>query len=327
MALLIALAIPGAAGVPAPLAFGIGDRVTWHQQGQAVDVLDDARRVGLDPDYLELWLPRGWRDSWLVPDDLRGLVARGVTPIVAHWYFGDTISRERIVAGRHAWHRSLARMARRIAIDAPVLVLLEPEFNNAPPAGETAVTDWPGFADEIREAARIVRHFAPRARVGLCAGNFGTRDLERSVGPVAAELEFLAFQEMRASTRHGPEDLDLGASALGFARYLRSAFGRPVLLAYVAVSSHGGWAPAQRQAVESLQAKREALAESGVFGLVWFQLRDDPDHRGWFGDAERSFGALTAEGKPKPVLEALRRLQSWPDRSSPADPGASPTPR
>lgn len=328
----LAIALPTLAEAPRPdpsrhdrLGFGIGDRVTWHVDGEAIDVVADARRVGLDPDYLEVWLPRGWQDSWLGSDDLRGLTERGVTPIVAHWYFGDTISRERIVADRHGWHRSLARMARRLAIDAPVLVLLEPEFNNAPPPGETAVTAWPGFADEIREAARIVRHFAPEAQVGLCAGNFGLRDLEPSIGPVADELDFLAFQEMRGSTRHDRSDLDLGTSALGFARYLKSAFDRPVLLAYVAVSSYGGWTDAQRRAVESLTARREALVASGVFGLVWFQLRDDPEHRGWFGAAERSFGALSAKGQPKPVLEALRGLQAG--SSPPSAPGPSPTPR
>jgi len=45
-----------------------------------------------------------------------------------------------------------------------------------------------------------------------------------------------------------------------------------------------------------------------VFGLVYFQLRDDPNHSGFFGVAERSFGLLRADGSAKPALEAFREL-------------------
>ncbi len=329
-ALALLLAAPDAS-VAEGLRVGIGDRVEFHRAGRVVHVRDEARALGLATDYQQIWLPRGWQDAWLDPAALSALAHTGTTPVVAHWFFGDAISRERVEAERHAWHRSLARMARRIAIGAPVLVLLEPEFNNAPPPGETAVTDWPGFAREVREAVRILRHFAPEVRVGLCAGDFSpTRNLERALGGVADELDFLAFQEMRASTRHGRDALDLGTAAVSYARYLKEAFGRPLFLGYVAVSSHGGWEDAQREALASLVREREALTGAGVFGLVYFQLRDDPDHTGWFGDAERHFGVLTAEGAPKPALEALRALGTSPAAPPAArdgSPGSAPTPR
>lgn len=312
-----------------PMGFGIGDRVEIHRAGRVVHVRDEARRLGLATDYLQLWLPRSWQDSWIDPAALSSLAHTGTTPVVAHWFFGDAISRERVEAERHAWHRSLARLARRIAIGAPVIVLLEPEFNNAPPSGETAVTDWPGFASEVREAVRILRHFAPDVQVGLCAGDFSpTRNLELSIGPVADELDFLAFQEMRASTRHDEDDLDLGSAAVAYARYLKRVFGRPVFLGYVAVSSHGGWEDAQREALHSLARERVALEEAGVFGGVYFQLRDDPEHTGWFGAAEPYFGVLSSEGVAKPALEALRALGARPAAPpAPAgSPGSGPTP-
>lgn len=308
------------------LRVGIGDRIEIHRLGEIVHVRDEARRLGLATGYLEIWLPRGWEDSWLDPAALRALARTGTTPVIAHWFFGDAISRELVEKERGEWHRSLARLARRIAIGAPVLVLLEPEFNNAPPEGETAITDWPGFADEVREAVRILRHFAPNVRVGLCAGDFSpSRDLERAVAGVAGELDFLAFQEMRASTRHGKDALDLGSAALSYARYLQRTFGRPVFLGYVAVASYGGWELAQRDALRSLTREREALEQAGVFGLVYFQLRDDPKHKGWFGPAEPYFGVLTAEGSPKPALEALRILGAPPAERS-GSPRSDPTP-
>ncbi|MCP5058948.1 MAG: hypothetical protein GY937_19775 [bacterium] len=306
VASLMLSALPGAAE---PFRVGVGDRIELHRDGQAISVRDEARRHGLATDYLQVWLPRGWKDDWLEPAALSALAHTGTTPVVAHWFFGDEISKERVESERSAWHRSLARLARRIAIDEPVIVLLEPEFNNAPPEGEMAITDWAGFSDEVREAVRILRHFAPKVQVGLCAGDFSpTRDLERAVSGVAGELDFLAFQEMRASTRHGKDALNLGEAALSYARYLRQAFGRPIFLGYVAISSYGDWQLAQRDALRSLVRERRALAKEGVFGMVYFQLRDDPEHSGWFGPAERSFGVLTAKGEPKPALEVLRAL-------------------
>lgn len=333
--LLIVLGAPASSSAHSeatPFPAGIGDRVTLYRAGQPIDVVDEARRHGLPTDYLQLWLPRGWQDSWLEPEDLHGLATRGVTPVVAHWYFGDVISRERIEADRRGWHQSLGRMARRIAGTRGVMVLLEPEFNNAPPEGETATTDWPGFADEIREAARIVRHYAPHARVGLCAGDFSpARNLETAVGPVADDLDFLAFQEMRGSTRHEKRDLDVGAAAVSYAQYLRQAFQRPILLGYVAVSSHGDWESDQAAALDSLARQRHPLMDAGVFGMIWFQLRDDPEHVGWFGPAEKHFGVLTEDGSPKPSLKSLQQFSLPVQPGAPplgsAGPESSPTPR
>ena len=292
------------------LLVGVGDRLTMHAGGRSVFLPDEARRLGVGTDLFQIWLPRGWQDSWIEPSTLSRLLQSGTTPVVAHWFFGDAISRERVQAEVHEWHRSLGRMGRRIAVEGPVLVLLEPEFNNEPPPGETAVTAWPGFAAELREAARIVRREAPNALVGVCAGdNSPTRNLEAILAPVAADLDFLAFQEMRADTRReGPDALGVGAAAVDYARYLKRAFGRPILLGYVAVSSHGGWEGRQAEALRGLVQQRTALRAAGVFGVVYFQLRDDPEHLGWFGPAERHFGLTTSTGEPKPALEAFRAL-------------------
>lgn len=302
---------------PRRLYIGVGDRLTTVlPDGKRVPTLDLARQYGLDPDMLQLWLTRDWKPDWLPSSQLRALARRGVTPVVVHYWFGDDISRERFEAAREEWYSSLWNMAQAIRGKGKVLVVLEPEFNQPAPPGETSVLDWPGFADDLRAAARMIREQAPNALVGVCPGDFpGPPRLEGALGPVAAELDFIAFQEMRAATdrevgRRGY--LRVGEAALAYARYLQRAFGRPLLIAYVAVSSHGGWEGQQKEALRDLVQHRAALLEAGVFGALYFQLRDDPRHVGYFGDAETSFGLVRDDGSAKPALDVLRKLGSVP---------------
>jgi hypothetical protein len=296
------------------LRLGVGDRISVLDAGARdwVSLPEEALERGVPLDLFEVWLPRGWDEDWVKRRRLERLAAQGVTPVVVHYYFGDAISRERVEAQRDGWYSSMWRMANLVRMDAPVLVVLEPEFNIAPPEGETAITSWPWFARDLRAAAEMIRKQAPNALIGTCPGDFpGTPNLEPVLGPVAADLDFLAFQEMRASTDPEAERadyLEVGRAASDYARYLKRAFGRPLLLAYVAVSSHGRWEKRQADALRDLHRHRDALRGAGVFGLIYFQLRDDPAHAGYFGAAERHFGLLRADGTPKPALEVFRAL-------------------
>lgn len=298
---------------PSRLLLGVGDRLSMREGTRDVDLPAEARRRGLALDLFEVWLPRGWEESWAPPGQLRALADAGTVPVLVHYFFGDAISRERVIREGRAWRSSLERLAALVrAVDRPVLVILEPEFNDEPAPGETPITSWPGFAEELRRAVRLLRRVAPRAAVGTCAGDFGTQNLDAVLGPVAAELDFLAFQEMRASTAPEalrPGYLDVGGSAVAFARYLRERFRRPLLLAYVAISTHGGWEGVQAQVLRNLARAAPALRREGVFGLVYFQLRDDPAHEGYFGPAETHFGLVTAKGREKPALQAFRALR------------------
>lgn len=315
---------------PAPLAgeeiaetmrFGVGDRLTWHSQGEWVNYADEARRLEAPLDYLQLWLPRGWQRSWVPEDELRRLVRHGTTPVLVHYFFGDDISRERILDEREEWHASLRRLGRLANTVSPVLIVLEPEFNNDPPSGETHSVAWNGFAKELRDAIKIVRAEAPDARIGICAGDFyPTLNLDK-IRSVANAVDFMAFQEMRASTdpvRERSGYLRVGWDAVRYARYLRREFGKPILFAYAAVSSHGGWEEEQAKAIRDIADAKEALAEQGVFGVIYFQLFDDKEHVGYFGAAERSFGLVARDGRPKPAFWAFKELAGTP--AAPAAP-------
>jgi hypothetical protein len=320
LALLVGLAAAGGARggdatleleAGARLRVGLGDRAAVERDGRWTSTVAEARRLGLPLDLLEVWLPRGWEESWVHRKHLAELARQGVTPVLVHYFFGDAISRERVERERDAWTASLRRLGELARMDAPVLVVLEPEFNVHPPGGETAITDWPGFADDLRAAARMIRELAPNALVGTCPGDFpGAPNLEPMLGRVASDLDFLAFQEMRAATDPDvarPDYRRVARAALDYARYLQRAFGRPLLLGYVAVSSYGGWEEVQARALRELAASRGDLGEAGVFGLIYFQLFDDPAHTGYFGPAERFFGLVSADGREKPALDAFRQ--------------------
>lgn len=318
--------------VPERLRLGVGDRLTLLRgPGQWQPLARRARQLRVPLDYLEVWLPRGWRESWLPAWELRALAKHGTVPVFVHYFFGDAISGERIAAERTAWHASLERLAHLIAPLDRALVVLEPEFNTDPPPGETPVVEWPGAVAAFREAVQRVRTIAPAAQLGICAGDFyPDLDLD-SLAPLGPDLDFTAFQEMRAKgdpEARRPGYLRIGAQATRYARYLRETFERPVLLAYVAVSSHDGWRAEQAHAIRDLVRHRSALESAGVFGVIYFQLQDDPEHVGHFGPAERHFGLTDGRGRPKPALEAFRELAAPREGSARvSDSRARSTPR
>jgi hypothetical protein len=295
---------------PTQIKVGVGDRMAIQRRGRSVWLAGRARDLGLQLGLHQIWLPRGWRKDWAPNKDLERLAREGITPVLVHYFFGDDATRERLDELRDEWYSSLWELGKLARIDAPVLIILEPEFNNAAPQGQTALLDTPWFAEDLRAAAKMLRRQAPNVLVGVCPGDFsGPPRLEGVLGPVADDLDFIAFQEMRAVTvpaARGAEYLDVDGSAVDFARYLKRAFGRPILVGYVAVSSHGGWEEKQATVLRRLARRREALLEAGVFGFIYFQLYDDPKHRGYFGRAETSFGLLTANGGKKPAFDSLR---------------------
>lgn len=305
------------------LRTGIGSRLELERGGKWVPLYEEARRRGVAPDFLQLWLTRGWSDDWARHQQLVELARKGVVPVVVHYYYGDDISKERIEAQRKGWYESMWRMANLVRMPYPVLVILEPEWNNAPPKGETAVTDWPWFAKDLKAAAEMIRDVAPNALVGTCPGDFpGPPRLEAVLSEAADDLDFLAFQEMRAGTVPEAETdgyRDVAEAGVEFARYLHRAFGRPLLLGYLAFSSHGGWEDAQAKALRGLYERRRALQEAGVFGWIYFHLFDDPEHVGYFGPAERHFGLLRVDGSAKPAFEVFRDFFPQPG-SEPASP-------
>jgi hypothetical protein len=301
----------------AGMLVGTGDRhrtSLYDETGRDVVLHQWARDHGAPVNAQAIWLTRDWQDDWVSQADLQRMADDGVVPVLMLYWFGGDISRSYVMEHRHEWYVYLMRVASLAAINAPVLVVLEPEFNDETNHGGTLVLDWPGFNEIVIDGIYLLRSMAPNLLVGICAGDFGEQDLEPSIGEVAAYADFLAYQEMRASTRpsamrEGSEDVT--DRSLRYADYLWRTFGKPVLLAYVAVSTYDPqqqrWEQHQADVVTHLFEQREALAERGVFGLLYFMLFDDPQHVGYFDDAERYFGLFTADGSPKPGWYAFQK--------------------
>jgi hypothetical protein len=292
------------------LLLGVGDRLDWFGRGARRVTSSTAESLGQPTDLLSIWLPRGWTASWLPQQRLQQLVEQGTVPVVLHYYFEDRISQQAIERNRKGWHKSLAAMGRLVRNVDPVLIVLEPEFNDLPPKGETQALLWPGLVQELSEAIDIVRAQAPHAMISIGAGDFSpARDLDPVIWKLVHKLDFLAFQEMRAQTDPdftGPDYFKVGEAAVEYAAYLKQ-FDLPILLAYVALSSYSDWEQNQADMLAQLQQQEANLRAQGVFGLTYFQLFDDPKHTGYFGAAERNFGLYTHTGVAKPAAEVLKR--------------------
>lgn len=286
---------------------GLGDRLGWLENGQMVRWYERAEADGLRFELVEIWLTKGWDTTWVSSDDLQKIVDRGYIPVIVHYYFGDSISVECVLERVEAWYEDIERLASLIDIDAEVWVVLEPEFNDDPPPGETPITEWEGWNDLVIGAVQRIRERAPQSKISLCAGDFQVQNLELCMSEAAAILDFLSFQEMRASTypqSSWPSYLRVADSALQFSSYLRDTFRRPILLAYLAVSTyaHGdprGWEDEQASVIGEMMDRAPELLANEVFGLVYLEYYDDPEHGGFFGEAEKYWGLVDSDGDPK----------------------------
>jgi len=161
-----------------------------------------------------------------------------------------------------------------------------------------------------------VRHFLPRARVGICPGDFRSYDLWGVLGPIARHMDFLAFQELWASTRPNwmsDREQDVTEYALLFTTYLKVVYERPVLLAYLGVSdwsaeSPRGWEGVQARVWRDLAMDIDRFRANGLFGVLAFAWYDDPAHTGYFGPAETRWGLVERSGRRKPAFEAFADL-------------------
>lgn len=297
-----------------PFLYGLGDRVDFYLGGEWIPVWELLDRESLQVELVEIWLTQGWDTTWVSRRDLKTLHERGYTPLIVYYTWGDSSSVEYLLEDQarrlKRWYRDLEeRVAPLVHFSFPVLVALEPEFNNIPSPGQTPLIEWEGFNDVVIRAVEILKGGAPNVEVGIVPGDFPGHDLSLCLGRAAPYLDFIGFQEMRAATdpegADRPGYTDVAGAALRFSRYLWQTFRRPLLLTYVALSSyaHGnplGWEETQAVMLQDLLHAVPALQDNGVFGLVYFELMDDPTHDTlYFGPAERYFGLITKEGRRK----------------------------
>ncbi|MEI7905713.1 MAG: hypothetical protein WCI43_09935 [Candidatus Firestonebacteria bacterium] len=319
--LVCSLSLYGSSYNSARLKLGIGDRFDQVINGKDLVVYEEARKDGLKFKYVAVWLVPGW-PAWLTKETLLKISRDGYTPVIIYYTFGDSSSKEYLEKnGReklNAWYKDLKEnLAPLLDINAETLVVLEPEFNNLPPEGETCITEWAEWNGIVIKAIDILRKGAPLAKVGLCPGDWGVYNLEKCMSESARKSDFIAFQAMRASSDPSSDSStaeyrDVAGSAVKFSAYLQKAFNKPVLWAYLALSSYKngdplGWETEQAGIISGIFKKEKELLEKGVFGFLYFSYYDDPSHGTYFfGEAEKYFGLRTSSGKPKKAWQVWK---------------------
>lgn len=295
---------------------GSGDRYSTTLAGDKTVILPEwLKSNGADINAHAIWLTRRWDESWLSRSDLEDMARNGVIPVLVLYYFADDISREVVLKHRQDWYFYLMKVAALASIDYPVLVVLEPEFNDESNDDDTLVLAWGGFNEVVIDGIYILRSLAPNILVGVCPGDFGdSQDIEYSAGEAVQYSDFVAFQEMRASTQTtlvNDTFEDVTGRALSYSHRLSEKFDKPVLLAYAAVSTYsdgnGDWHQYQADILDNLFTSVPELRSNRVFGILNFMLFDDPEHVGYFEEAEPFFGLVDSAGSPKPGWRVFKK--------------------
>jgi len=300
---------------PSPIV-GTGDRWEHLEGDRHVQWWKDALATDLPLNAHAMWVTRDWEPAWFGRYELKALHEAGLTPVLLFYYFGDDVSQETVTAHYDRYRVWLQAALGHLSSDIPVLVVLEPEFNNVPPNGDAHVKGWAPFAELMIQSAAEVRRFLPKARVGICPGDYRAYDLWGILGPVSKHMDFLAFQELWASTRQNwmsEHHQDVTEFALLFTTYLRVVYERPVLLAYLGVSSYdegakSDWEKVQAKVWSDLADDIDRFRANGLFGVLAFAWYDDPTHKGYFGPAETHWGLVERTGRRKPAFEEFSRL-------------------
>jgi hypothetical protein len=301
--------------LPDNFLVGAGDRFGAPLSDNEYQVwYKTARANGAPVNAHAMWVTKDYQPDWIDVADVEQMAADGVTPVFIFYYFGDEISQEHVSDHYEEYVAWLHRVLADLQGNYRALVVLEPEFNNMPPDGGHHVKEWKPFAELMIRTAWETRLYLPEASVGLCPGDYRSYDLWDILGDTAPHLDFLAFQELSGATRSNwlNEDYeDITSYAFLYTTYLSVVYQKPVLLAYLGISSHSvddkvDWDQVASLVWSNLAQRLPLFRSVGLFGVLAFSLCDDPNHEGYFGVAEKDWGLMSRVGKPKPYFKAFK---------------------
>jgi len=281
--------------------YGVGGW-SFHLGDKWIPAPEVYAQDGIPHAFTQAWIGGdGWTD-WMKADGIAGMKAAGLTPEVIHYFFGDPVLSD-VQARKDAFLADIDKLAVVIessGVGDQVIVTLEPEYNQ----GEVAA--WDGWNDLMIDA--IQRLHAKGAKVGLLPGDWDIEHLTPiSMGRAAALADFVAFQEMRASTQDTPQEAaQVVSKAIRFSHYLSRKFLKPVRWGYVMVSDYGGWTYVQRDVVVELCERHKELEAAGVVAVSWMSYIDHPGSNGYFGEGEAHKGLKLFDGTPKPAFEVWK---------------------
>jgi len=262
-----------------------------------------------------VWITKGWQKNWYPAQIINTAVKNGYIPIFIFYWFADDISEKYVQKHKQEYLNDLKRFSNFLTkIKGPKFIILNPEYN------ENGMNKSKKFDILQAKSILIIKEKNPKAKVGICLGDFGNYnvlwdrlnwDLNLPSLNYSVKLsDFIAFQEMRALTRNKKEQiLNTPLRALAFATYLNKKFNKPTLLAYLAISSFKD-ENLQKQVIKDF-VKLMPLFKNGanLIGINFFHYIDVPTHKGYFKEAEKFFGLKKANGEKKPSFYEFKKLK------------------
>jgi len=278
------------------------------------DIIQENKLDGINA--VSMWLTPEWDKSWYPADEVNTkIVKQGYTPLFILYWFADNISLKYIQKNKVAYMNYLKRVRQFLdTIEGKKIIVLNPEYN------EHGVEGWDGYNDLLLESKQILDK--GDIRIGPCVGDFGNysktadyrnwESFDPSLRRAIESFDFIAFQEMRSLTKNKANEIEnLPERIEAFSHYLNKKYEKPVLLAYLALSSWGeGGENLQANVIQKLGENRESLEKNGLIGINFFHLSDVPSHIGYFEEGEKHFGLLHSDLSHKPAMKFINTLTS-----------------
>lgn len=285
------------------------------QFGVDIESVKKTQGLGAPIAYGALWVgPWTQKYGWApIEAQLKEARARGVTPVINWWYWGDDISpqcvengcedkRQHVRKDKATWFRmsrELADLIERVGGHRGAIVVLETEFN------KNGIETYQPFDGFLAEQMKIF-HQKRNIKVAIGFGNWGREHWNRFALAVA-ECDFLGTQLLQSSVRDAKTYRGAVDTLITGAKELQRKFAKPSLVIDLALSSYpdASYAVHQANVVKELFQRLPELKKAGVQGLIWRQVADDPkfDTSNYHGVAERYWGLMHADGSPKPAFQ------------------------
>lgn len=265
------------------------------------------------PDYATVWvgewnIDHGWKDTGAT---LQAIRAKGITPAIHFYYWGDDLGRTCLWDGcngksRAEWDFLAQDIVYHLHADlqgAPALIILESEFN------KHGVHRDEGFDRLLAEKATYLKAQYPQAHVVLGLGNWYPQAWD-TWDEAAAASDYVGIQALAGSTHDSEErTLQLAEKTLEGVRTLRELFGKPVIIQDVAVSSYPepDRLGTQGDAIARFAEQLPALQAEGVEAVIYRSYFDVSDMAldNHYAEAERHWGlAWRDTGQLKPAGQA-----------------------
>ena len=260
-----------------------------------------------------------WMGSWTqkygwgyAEQSLAAAKARGLTPVVHWWYWGDDISPDCVERGcedkrqgvwkdRATWYRmtrELGAVIGKTMQGAETIVIVETEFNKG---GIEQYEAFDGYLlDQIVELHRI-----PGVKVVVGFGNWGLSNWAR-FDRAASAADLVGTQLLRSSVRDAATYQQAVDTLVSGVAHLNNTFRKPSLVIDLALSSYPSaeYEAHQEAVVRTLFQRSGELQALGATGVIWRAIIDDGsmDTSNYHGMAERYWGFVRSDGSEKPAF-------------------------